>query len=169
MATIKRPKKKFASESDREQFVKQYQAKLKTEMCRNWEISGTCKFQNTCSFAHGHHELVKKKHVPPNFKTKACLQFHETGFCPYGNRCQFLHSQFSIFGKKKTGNKEAVEKPKTLTNQQILDENLRLSNQRAIQIKDITKEHQSQDFFLDSALYINVFSEKVRPRLSIFE
>jgi uncharacterized protein (DUF885 family) len=87
MATIKRPKKVFASDKDRDQFVRQYKAKLKTEMCRNWEISGTCFFKDTCSFAHGAHELVKKKHVPPNFKTKACVQFHETGFCPYGNRC----------------------------------------------------------------------------------
>lgn len=79
--------------------MKQYKAKLKTEMCRNWELTGACYFKDTCSFAHGAHELVKKKHVPPNFKTKACVQFHETGFCPYGNRCQFLHSQFSIFGK----------------------------------------------------------------------
>jgi butyrate response factor len=100
MATIKRPKKNFATERERDQFVKNYKAKLKTEMCRNWELSGRCKFQDTCSFAHGAHELVKKKHVPPNFKTKACVQFHETGFCPYGNRCQFLHSQFSIFGKQ---------------------------------------------------------------------
>jgi hypothetical protein len=112
MATIKRPKKVFASERDRDHFVKQYKAKLKTEMCRNWELTGSCVFKNTCSFAHGSHELVKKKHVPPNFKTKACVQFHETGFCPYGNRCQFLHSQFSIYGKN-----ISAKLSKSMTNQ----------------------------------------------------
>lgn len=42
MATVKRPKKHFASDQDREFFVKQYMAKLKTEMCRNWELTGRC-------------------------------------------------------------------------------------------------------------------------------
>lgn len=87
MATIKRPKRQFESDYARDNFVKQYKSKLKTEMCRNWELTGTCPFLRTCSFAHGAHELVKKKHLLPNFKTKACVQFHETGYCPYGNRC----------------------------------------------------------------------------------
>lgn len=77
MATIKRPKKIFESEQDRDQFVRMYKSKLKTEMCRNWELTGKCVFKDTCSFAHGEHELVKKKHLPPNYKTKACVQFHE--------------------------------------------------------------------------------------------
>lgn len=38
MATVKRPKKLFASEQDRDHFVRQYKSKLKTEMCRNWEL-----------------------------------------------------------------------------------------------------------------------------------
>lgn len=63
MATVKRPKRHFASDQDRDFFVQQYKAKLKTEMCRNWELTGRCQFRNTCSFAHGPHELVKKNHV----------------------------------------------------------------------------------------------------------
>ena len=132
-------------------------------MCKNWELKGTCKFTDTCSFAHGSHELVKKKHVPANFKTKACVQFHETGFCPYGNRCQFLHSQLSIFGKLINN-----RKPESLSNQKVLTENIRLSEQRATQIQDEETDYQT-GFFLDSALYVNVFSEKVRPRLRVFE
>lgn len=54
-------------------FVKSYQMKFKTEMCKNWELSGSCYFKDTCSFAHGEHELVMKKHLPSNFKSKPCL------------------------------------------------------------------------------------------------
>lgn len=72
MATLKRPKKIFASECERNEFVRAYKSKLKTEMCKSWEITGRCKFLNECSFAHGHHELVRKRNLPQNFKTKAC-------------------------------------------------------------------------------------------------
>jgi len=65
--------------------------KKKTELCKNWEQYGRCKFGKECAFAHGEHELVSKNHVPENYKTKMCKQFHEEGYCPYGNRCQFLH------------------------------------------------------------------------------
>ena len=67
--------------------MRQYQMKFKTEMCRNWELFGVCKFMNNCSFAHGDHELKGKTHLPGNFKTKVCDQFHETGFCHFGSRC----------------------------------------------------------------------------------
>mmetsp|Transcript_11758 Transcript_11758/g.11687 ORF Transcript_11758/g.11687 Transcript_11758/m.11687 type:complete len:95 (+) Transcript_11758:629-913(+) len=85
---------------ERDQFVRSYKLKYKTEMCKNWDLYGKCKFQSKCSFAHGKHELNKKVHLPNNFKTKLCTQFHETSFCPYGNRCQFLHSQYDIFHKE---------------------------------------------------------------------
>lgn len=67
-------------------------------MCKNWELTGRCKYEKSCSFAHGKHELSKKKHMPKNYKSKACEQFHdhEIGFCTYANRCQFLHSQVDI-------------------------------------------------------------------------
>ncbi len=87
LATIKKPKKQFNSNQERDKFVKNYQMKFKTEMCRNWELTGKCKFQNSCSFAHGKEELMKKKHLPENYKTKLCVQFHTTSYCPYGNRC----------------------------------------------------------------------------------
>jgi hypothetical protein len=63
-ATVKKPKKQFGSEMERENFVRSYQIKYKTEMCRNWELFGKCKFQDKCSFAHGDHELHKKVHLP---------------------------------------------------------------------------------------------------------
>ena len=72
-ATVKKPRKHFKSEEERDDFVRQYQMKYKTEMCRNWELFGKCKFQDKCSFAHGDHELHKKTHLPSNYKTKTCL------------------------------------------------------------------------------------------------
>jgi hypothetical protein len=44
MATVKKPKKHFNNERERENFVHQYQMKFKTEMCRNWELTGKCPF-----------------------------------------------------------------------------------------------------------------------------
>lgn len=143
MATVKKPKKLFRNEQERDNFVRQYQMKKKTEMCRNWEISGKCKFMDQCSFAHGKHELVKKVHLPSNYKTKICTQFHTTAFCPYGNRCQFLHSQFDLLH----GQFDASV---------ILKENARLSDERSNQLKE-AEELQP---------YINVFQTK---RLKIFE
>lgn len=72
-ATVKKPKKHFSTEEERDDFVRQYQMKYKTEMCRNWELFGKCKFQDKCSFAHGDHELHKKTHLPANYKTKTCI------------------------------------------------------------------------------------------------
>lgn len=91
LATLKRPKKYFSNHQEREEFVKHYQAKIKTEMCKNWEVLGRCFYQNTCSFAHGEHELMKKEHLQSNFKSRPCVVFHRTAFCPYGSRCVFSH------------------------------------------------------------------------------
>lgn len=85
-ASIKKPRKKFTNRNDKDKFVESYKMKKKTELCKNWEISGRCKFGRDCAFAHGEHELVSKHHVPNNYKTKMCKQFHEEGYCPYGNR-----------------------------------------------------------------------------------
>eukprot|EP00347_Sterkiella_histriomuscorum_P000870 403374207 len=143
MATVKKPKKLFRNDLERDNFVRQYQMKKKTEMCRNWEISGKCKFMDSCSFAHGKHELVKKVHLPSNYKTKICTQFHTTAFCPYGNRCQFLHSQFDLLHQQ-------------FDPSVILNENARLSDERSNQLKEAEEQMP----------YVNVFQTK---RLRIFE
>ncbi|CAH1389265.1 unnamed protein product [Nezara viridula] len=63
----------------------------KTELCRPYEESGTCKYGEKCQFAHGGHELrCLVRH--PKYKTELCRTFHSVGFCPYGPRCHFIHN-----------------------------------------------------------------------------
>ena len=90
-ATIKKPRKRFNCKQEKEKFVESYKMKKKTELCKNWELTGNCKFGDDCAFAHGNTELVSKNHIPENYKTKLCKQFHEEGCWSYGHRCQFLH------------------------------------------------------------------------------
>jgi hypothetical protein len=89
-----RPKRrKFNTVQERNQFVEDYKRKYKTEMCKNWELRGTCKFGDKCCFAHGRHELKGKALTHVKYKTKPCKQYHQSGYCPYGQRCQYLHKE----------------------------------------------------------------------------
>ncbi|KAF4523138.1 hypothetical protein B566_EDAN003153 [Ephemera danica] len=66
-------------------------SRYKTELCRPYEESGTCKYGDKCQFAHGAHELrCLARH--PKYKTELCRTFHTSGFCPYGPRCHFVHN-----------------------------------------------------------------------------
>jgi hypothetical protein len=66
-------------------------SRYKTELCRPFEESGTCKYGDKCQFAHGAHELrCLARH--PKYKTELCRTFHTSGFCPYGPRCHFVHN-----------------------------------------------------------------------------
>ncbi|KAI8816140.1 uncharacterized protein EV422DRAFT_501595, partial [Fimicolochytrium jonesii] len=62
----------------------------KTELCRSWEETGTCRYGTKCQFAHSDVEL---RHVDrhPKYKTEMCKTFWEKGTCPYGKRCCFIH------------------------------------------------------------------------------
>jgi len=63
----------------------------KTELCRSWVESASCKYGNKCQFAHGQHELRPViRH--PKYKTEICKTFHTNGTCPYGKRCRFVHN-----------------------------------------------------------------------------
>ncbi|XP_018598223.2 mRNA decay activator protein ZFP36L1 [Scleropages formosus] len=65
--------------------------RYKTELCRTYEESGTCKYGGKCQFAHGTEELRGlSRH--PKYKTEPCRTFHTIGFCPYGARCHFIHN-----------------------------------------------------------------------------
>jgi len=86
-------RKKFTNPEERRQFVEEYRRKYKTEMCKNWELRGRCKFGDKCCFAHGRDELKVKVLTHTKYKTKPCKQYHQTGYCPYGQRCQYLHKE----------------------------------------------------------------------------
>lgn len=68
-----------------------YMKKYKTELCKNFEMRGFCKWGSKCCFAHGAHELRKKKHLNNQYKSKICKHYHRHGYCPYGLRCQYFH------------------------------------------------------------------------------
>jgi len=90
---VKPKKKNFHTTEERRLFVEDYKRKYKTEMCKNYELKGKCKFGNKCCFAHGRHELKSKVLTHIKYKTKPCKQYHQTGYCPYGQRCQYLHKE----------------------------------------------------------------------------
>jgi hypothetical protein len=57
----------------------------KTEMCRNWNEVGDCRYGRSCQFAHGQKELrVVARHG--QWKTKTCMAWLHGG-CTYGSRC----------------------------------------------------------------------------------
>jgi len=62
----------------------------KTELCRSFEDTGTCRYGSKCQFAHGVSDLRPVlRH--PKYKTEVCKTFHTIGTCPYGKRCRFIH------------------------------------------------------------------------------
>lgn len=66
-------------------------SRYKTELCRPFEESGSCKYGEKCQFAHGREELrTVARH--PKYKTDLCKTYHTTGLCPYGPRCHFIHN-----------------------------------------------------------------------------
>ena len=68
--------------------------KYRTELCKNFELTGTCKYGNKCDYAHGLQDLRKTNQNNHSFKVKKCKSFFSNGYCPYGLRCQFSHSLF---------------------------------------------------------------------------
>merc|ERR1712130_807343 len=78
--------------------VPEFKQKHKTELCRNWEMTGTCSWGIKCAYAHGAHELVKKTNLPKYFKTRPCEAFHRDGYCSFGKRCKFMHCERDVYG-----------------------------------------------------------------------
>ena len=70
-----------------------YVHKFRTEMCKNFEQYGHCKYGDECSFAHGKQQIMNKSDVPVLYKTKLCKKYMQNGYCPYGQRCQFIHGK----------------------------------------------------------------------------
>lgn len=122
--------------------------KYKTEICRNWEVEGYCRFGDECTFAHGDRELHKRSSMPSNYKTKICKQFtEEPYYCPYGEKCQFLHLTFST---------EAKGAKRQLKYSEMLSETC----------KQMEKKLTHMNNFEDLDLPISVFKNS---RLSVFK
>ncbi|XP_063794031.1 mRNA decay activator protein ZFP36L1-like [Pseudophryne corroboree] len=66
-------------------------SRYKTELCRTFHESGSCKYGSKCQFAHGTGEL-RGLNRHPKYKTELCRTYHTIGFCPYGSRCHFIHN-----------------------------------------------------------------------------
>jgi len=119
--------------------------KYKTEICRNWEIEGSCRFGDECTFAHGGRELHKRASMPLNYKTKVCKQFtEEPYFCPYGEKCQFLHIS------------QSEEDAKTIKYSVVLNETLKQMEKRLVHLGD------SEEFEIPTSVF-------KKQRLSIFK
>lgn len=70
----------------------------KTELCRNYEVYGICRYNERCQFAHSVHELRNvERH--PRYKTEMCKNFLSSRFCKYGRRCCFLHMEHMQDGR----------------------------------------------------------------------
>ncbi|KXS15926.1 hypothetical protein M427DRAFT_305395 [Gonapodya prolifera JEL478] len=74
------------------------QSKTKTELCKSWENTQSCKYGKHCLFAHGKAEL-RSVERPLKFKTELCKNYWRDGICNYGRRCHFIHSEDDIFRK----------------------------------------------------------------------
>lgn len=89
----KRPKKGHRSRKEKTQNSNEspqntysYRLKFKTELCKNFEAVGSCRWGDQCCYAHGSSELRNKTHLNSNYKSKICKHFHGQGACPYGLR-----------------------------------------------------------------------------------
>lgn len=82
----------------------------KTEMCRTFEETGTCKYGVKCQFAH---DLSEIRSVPrhPRYKTEICKTFWQLGNCPYGKRCCFIHTENELRDKASSSHKPEYAKP----------------------------------------------------------
>jgi len=134
-------------------YSESFKVKYKTEMCKNWENTGHCEFEDSCSFAHGADELKIKTDVPKNYKTKLCKRYHKQMYCPYGARCQFLHG-------------EVQDKP-------MLSETVAATSSEQTKKKKQVSKRQSTAKVLESDLYSELkkvnLARPLNGRLSIFE
>ena len=110
-----------------------FKIKYKTELCKNYEMTGTCKFGDSCAFSHGVENLRSKVTNTTAYRTKKCMKFFEKGYCPYGSRCQFQHQLKNNiinnpYDKGMSYNKilETISKPENIINIKKIVEKPRL-------------------------------------------
>jgi len=101
----------------------------KTELCRSWVESASCKYGSKCQFAHGQHELRPViRH--PKYKTEICKTFHTNGTCPYGKRCRFVHNPAELRMAADDGDDDEMMKSLTSEAAGEDDEELRQVQER---------------------------------------
>ena len=128
-------KKNAIKQNKNEQNIKSNEQKLKfrTELCKMYEINGTCKFGKNCNFAHGKENIRENLFKKSGYKKRICKNFFQKGFCMYGNRCQFSH-KIQIL---KNDNFSFIKEIKNIN-----EKNLKLCNREQLPIfkKIINKE-----------------------------
>ncbi|KAL4506830.1 hypothetical protein ABPG72_001251 [Tetrahymena utriculariae] len=149
--------------------------RYKTELCRNFQLHGTCNYGKKCQYAHGRHELQQKPERKTNqyYKTRPCKEFFNTLTCPYGQRCKYNHDTRSLneiikpstFYQKKllamtapqtSKQKSSSSSSRLLFFQQNFNEN-NIENQIQTQAKQLTApystlqlQQKENDFFRNS-------------------
>ena len=161
---------KLKEKKEKKNFIKysedhnDFKTKWKTEMCHYWEMYGSCKYGNSCAFAHGSDELNKRK-MSSNYKTKPCKQFFEIGYCTYGVRCQFSHK----LTKEKEKKEIEIDKENKISYLKILkefnDQNNLISHEivkrpRLMTFEDITKSGKEMKEKNRLALYEDILEIK---------
>ncbi|CAD8143361.1 unnamed protein product [Paramecium pentaurelia] len=152
---VKPKSKRFSSSLEKQKFIEEYTKKKKTELCKNFMLKGSCKFDTECSYAHGYAELLPKVHLHQNYKTKLCKNFINNGWCNYGQRCQYIHPENSL-NKIKTHKLQSYDK-------QVSQQKINVNNQNlAEQIIILYSE------LLQKLSFSPQFSISNLPRLSYF-
>ncbi|PIA15290.1 hypothetical protein COEREDRAFT_31143, partial [Coemansia reversa NRRL 1564] len=62
----------------------------KTAICDTFTLLGSCKYGDSCNFAHGEADLRTRLN-PTNYKTTFCRNEAQGQICPYGAKCDFIH------------------------------------------------------------------------------
>ncbi|EFJ39773.1 CCCH zinc finger protein [Volvox carteri f. nagariensis] len=62
----------------------------KTRICEEFVRTGSCKYGDKCTFAHGWGSKEGSKEGSLH-KTRLCERFMNTKSCPYGDKCTFAH------------------------------------------------------------------------------
>lgn len=88
--------------------------RYKTELCRGFQETGSCKYGSKCQFAHGEAEL-RGLYRHPKYKTEPCRTFYNFGYCPYGSRCHFIHEDKISGGPVPSAKFQNQQKPALTT------------------------------------------------------
>lgn len=93
---------------DTDEFIPLDPEKYKTELCRSFQVHGSCKYSFRCNYAHGLGQL-RSPSRHGKYKTRNCQSYHRTGFCRYGARCSFIHDPEEGVLRCSIANKEVLE------------------------------------------------------------